>query len=369
MNNPSRRQFLTVPIAGLGAPLPWDRYDDVVVIDALGGIGDPDDRSGNLPEAFTEPLLATLRGSGVSAVNLTVGTVGDGDALFERTTQSIARFARLIDDAPTVLTRVRTTADIRAAKVANKVGVIFGFQDAAMLKGDVSRLEIFDDLGVRIIQLTYNRANELGHGSLEPENQGLTEFGREVVAEMNGRNMLVDLSHCGQQTTADGIEASVEPVSITHSGCAALSDLPRNKRDEELRALAERGGVFGVYFMPFLLEQGQPNAADVVRHIGHAINVCGEDHVGIGTDGSIAPVDLSPEYRQQVRDEIARRRAAGISAPGETEDIVPLIPDLNEARRLNKLADLLAAAGHTDTRIEKVLGGNFMRLFADVWGS
>ncbi len=378
-STPTRREFLGRAMAGAAAgpgiwasvvrsaPPSWDRYDDVIVVDALGGIGDPNDRSGEPPQVLPEALLATMRGSGVTAVNITVGTVGSGDDLFGRTSASIARWARLVDAAPNTLLRIRAAKDIREAKKTGRVGVIFGFQDAAMLEGSVSRLGLFDDLGVRIIQLTYNRSNELGDGSVEPGNRGLTPFGHEVVAEMNTRRLLVDLSHCGQQTTADGIEASTGPVAITHSGCAALSALPRNKRDQELRALAERGGVFGVYFMPFLREQGQPDSLDVVRHIEHALHVCGEDHVGVGTDGAIAAVDLSEEYRARVRAEIARRQAAGISAPGETNDIVPLIPDLNEARRLDTLADLLSVRGHSSARIEKILGANFMRLFEDVW--
>lgn len=353
----------------MNAPIPaWDAYDDVVVIDALGGIGNPNVRSRHIPDRLSPRLLSDMAGSGVTAVNLTVGSVGAGEGLFEQTAGSIAAWDKAIRNSDGVLRRIRTTADIRAAKVDGALGVIFGFQDAAMLGGDLGRLGIFDDLGVRIIQLTYNRANELGDGSLEEANRGLTDFGRQVVAEMDERRLLVDLSHCGQQTTADGIAASTRPVSITHSGCYALSALPRNKRDEEMRALAEKGGVFGVYLMPFLRERGQPDAMDVVRHVEHALDVCGEDHVGIGTDGAVAPVDLSAEYRRRVREEIAQRRAAGISAPGEADDIVPLIPDLNEARRLDKLADLLAARGHSSARIEKILGANFLRLFDEVWG-
>lgn len=347
----------------------WSAYAEATVIDALGGIGDPNDRTGEVPERLSDSLLEVMVESGVTAVNITVGSVGGGERLFERTAASIAGWNRVLEQAPQALQRVRTVADIQAAKESGLLGVIFGFQDAAMLEGDRSRLGIFDDLGVRIIQLTYNRRNELGDGALEEPGGGLTDFGREVVAEMDDRRMLVDLSHCGHQTTADGINASTRPVAITHSGCAALSALPRNKRDAEMRALADRGGVFGVYLMPFLRERGQPEADDVVRHIEHAIDVCGEDHVGIGTDGAVAPVDLSPEYRRRVREEIARRQAAGISAPGETDDIVPLIPDLNEPRRLEKLAGLLSARGHTDDRIEKVLGGNFLRLFGEVWGA
>ncbi len=341
----------------------WEGYDRAIVIDALGGLEEAPGRAGELsPE-----VLAELRASGVTAVNVTIGPVGEGPEPFERTVRDLGRWSDRLASHPEHLVHVRTAQAIAAAKSDGRLGVIFGFQDAAMLESRLDRLDLFHDLGVRVIQLTYNRRNALGDGSLEPENRGLTTFGREAVARMNDLAVLVDLSHCGQRTTADAIRASRAPVAVTHSGCAALSALPRNKTDADLRLLADRGGVVGIYFMPFLLERGQPLADDVVRHVEHALQVCGEDHVGVGTDGAIAPVQLDDAYRARIRAEIAERRAAGISAPGETDDIVPLIPDLNHARRMERLADLLAARGHRDGRIEKILGGNFLRLMREVW--
>lgn len=351
-----------------GEELSWPGYSGAFVVDGLGFIGDPDDRSGALPDRLPSGVVDAMARSGVTAVNVTVGTVGAGTDLFERTIASLGRWGRIVDANPDVLARIRSVRDIRSAKEQDRLGVIFGFQDAAMLEGQADRVGLFADLGVRVIQLTYNDRNDLGCGAIVPEDTGLTDFGRAVVERMDAQRLLVDLSHCGHRTTAEGIAASTRPVAITHSGCAALADLPRNKRDQELRALADSGGVFGVYLMPFLRERGQPDAADVVRHIEHALDVCGEDHVGVGTDGTVAPVTLDEAYRAQVRAEIARRREAGISAPGETDDIVPLIPDLNHERRLEHLADHLSRAGHPDARIEKILGGNFLRLFEEVWG-
>jgi membrane dipeptidase len=257
--------------------------------------------------------------------------------------------------------------DIEAAKAGRRLGIIYGFQDAAMLEGQVERLTQFHNLGVRIIQLTYNTRNELGDGALEPDNRGLTEFGRAAVERMNELGILIDLSHCGARTTADAIDVSRRPVAITHAGCAALAQNSRNKTDEMLKQLANRGGLFGVNLMPFLRENGQAYAADVIRHIEHAWNVSGEEHVGIGTDGFIGAVHLTPEYRQQLKEELNRRRAAGISAPGETEDVVPLIPDLNEPRRLERLGSLLHQRGHSARRIEKLLGANFLRVAREAW--
>ena len=154
-----------------------------------------------------------------------------------------------------------------------------------MMGDDAQRVGIFAGLGVKIIQLTYNVANQLGHGSMVPENGGLTDFGHDVVAELNATNTLVDLSHSGEQTCLDAIDASTAPIAITHTGCRALTDLPRNKTDQELRLAAEGGGIVGIYFMPFLAVDGMAVADDVVRHIEHAVQVCGEEHVGVGTDG------------------------------------------------------------------------------------
>jgi membrane dipeptidase len=177
----------------------------------------------------------------------------------------------------------------------------------------------------------------------------------------------VDLSHCGQRTTDEAIGASISPVAITHAGCAAVADLPRNKNDATLRKLAERGGVIGIYLMPYLRMSGQPMAEDVIAHIEHALDICGEDHVGIGTDGTISAVKLTAAYKKAFADEIAERRKRGVSAPGETTAVYTFVPDLNTPRRFETLAALLAKRGKSERVIEKVLGGNFLRLFAQTW--
>jgi membrane dipeptidase len=105
---------------------------------------------------------------------------------------------------------------------------------------------------VRIFQLTYNRRNLVGDGCLESGNAGLSEFGRKLVSRLNERKLLVDLSHAGERTTLEAIEASKTPIAISHTGCAALVPNPRNKTDRELRKLADKGGYVGIYLMPFL---------------------------------------------------------------------------------------------------------------------
>ncbi len=339
----------------------WQGYGQALVIDALGGPG------GSADQPLSPAVTAAVRASGVTAVNLTVGALGSGPNVFEETFGYIGSWEQAFDAHPDVVMKVKTAADLDKARASGRLGIIYGFQDATPLGEDPERLDLFASFGLRILQLTYNRRNLLGDGCLEPANAGLSRLGQKVVERMNELGLLVDLSHCGHRTTTDAIAASKQPVAITHTGCAALADLPRNKTDNELRQLARKGGVAGIYFMPFLRTKGQPMAEDVVRHLEHAVNVCGEDHVGIGTDGGIAPIDLTPEYKARHREDIANRRRLGISAPGEEEDVYTFVPDLNTPRRLDTLAGLLLRKGHSETRVAKILGGNFARLFKDVW--
>jgi len=345
-------------------PAPWARFKESLVVDACGS-------PGRTTEADPRPSLdagelADIRESGVSAMNLTVGSVGRYANAFEDTAQTIAFWDREIALQPERLMKITRGAQLDEAKRSGRLGIIYGFQDTTMYGENLDRFDVFHDFGVRIVQLTYNRRNLMGDGCLEPGNAGLSKLGGEMIAKMNERGTLVDLSHCGQRTTHEGILASKKPVAVTHSGCVAVADMPRNKRDEELRMLAEHGGVIGIYIMPYLRTQGQVMAEDVIKHIEYAINTCGEDHVGIGTDGTISEVKLTPEYKKVFANEIAERQKRGISAPGERADSYTFALDLNTPTRMQRIAAQLSQRGHADARIEKILGGNFARLFREV---
>jgi membrane dipeptidase len=179
--------------------------------------------------------------------------------------------------------------------------------------------------------------------------------------------VLVDLAHSGESTCLDAIAVSDQPVIASHTGCRAIADLPRNKSDTELRLVAEKGGFVGIYFMPFLAVARQPTASDLIAHLEHAIQVCGEDHVGIGTDGQVPKVDDMPAYLDDLKKEVEQRRASGIGAAGERADIVKFLPDLDGPEKFRKLADLLSRRGHSRTRIEKIMGLNFLRVAQRVW--
>jgi membrane dipeptidase len=374
-----RREFLSSAVAAALAASPIVRaatpkrgftqqaYSKAVVIDALGGPGgfEPD-----LPEGagISARSLADVKASGVTAVNLTVNSVGNGPGKFEQTVAGIAYSEQMIAEHPDHFMKVLTARDLATAKSTGRMGLIYGFQDTSALDGDLSRLAMFHGLGVRIVQPVYNRRNLMGDGCLEPADGGLSTLGRELIAEINKLKILLDLSHAGVRTQAEGIAASKAPMAITHTGCRALVDVPRNTHDRELKAVADRGGVVGIYFMPFLRASGQPHAEDLLRHLEHAVNVCGEDHVGLGTDGGISGIKLDDKYAEFQRKFFEERQKAGIAAPGEAADVFNLVPEYNDERRFFTLANDLSERGWPAKRVEKILGANFARLFGEVWG-
>jgi membrane dipeptidase len=375
----SRRTLLAQSVASAvalslparrAAAADWFRYREAIVIDGLGGPGGSS-YSDDPQAGLSEQEIKDTHESGVTCAHITVGAVGTTapDTAFMQAVRGIAYWEREIDRHPDVLGRVRTTGDIAKSKKAKRTGMIYGVQDGVAFETDLARLEDLHALGLRVVQPTYNRRNLLGDGCLEPANAGLSRTGVTAIERMNDLGILVDLSHCGRQTAADAIRASKRPVAFTHTGCQALADHPRNRTDAELRAVAEKGGVCGIYFMPYLSEGRQPTAADIVRHLEHMVQVAGEDHVSIGTDGNISPTVVDQKYKDAFAKNTRERREAGIGAPWETEEGYLFANELNTPRRLATLAMMLADRRHSATRIQKILGGNLVRLFGETWKS
>jgi membrane dipeptidase len=332
-------------------------YKNAIVIDSLcAPLVDMDAP----PSADT---LAAIRQSGITAINFTIS-----DPTFEGTVGNIAAVEAAVEQHPETFLLVRCHSDIARAKRENKVGLMLGFQYTAFLEEKPDRIEMFRQLGVRIMQVTYNNRSIFGDGCLEPGNAGLSKAGIAAVKKMNDLGVAIDLSHSGYRTTADGIAESAKPVLITHSGCAAVYAHPRNKPDEILKSLADRGGYFGVYLMPYVVASPTvPTRERVLDHVVHAINVSGADHVGIGSDGSIQKTILTPEQKAAFDQDIARRKKLGIGAPGE--DRYPYVPDLNGPDHMEIIATELAKRGQPASVIEKVLGANFQRIIGEIWGS
>lgn len=316
---------------------------------------------GMVPVPERDEFAKIVRESGVTAVKT---TLGGATGTFEEAVADIAAADQLIEDRPDVFLKVRTIAELKSCKAAKRMGVIYSFEAATPLGDQLDRITLFRGLGVRVMQLCYNRKSPFGVGCLEGETGGLTDLGRQAIARMNQLGVAVDLSHANTQTTAEGIAASKKPPVITHAGCRAVYMHPRNKEDRELKALADKGGVIGIYMLPFLTPSPkQPMLADYMQHMEHALNVCGEDHVGVGSDVPFQAVTDSD--LKEVKEDVAKRKAAGISAPGE--DRPPYIPDLNTSRKMELIADALLKRGYSANTTEKVLGANFVRVFGEIW--
>ncbi len=344
----------------------WAGYDDAFVLDMLA-TPTPFNVEGIYDHPLSETMVRNAAQCGITAVNATVSQISAKVPAFEDAVSNLAYWAREIAAHPDVLTKIGSLADIREAKRSGRVGIIPGFQDGTAFDDKVDRVDLFYHLGLRIVQFTYNTRNLLADGCMEPADSGLSRFGQACIERMNDLGILVDLSHVGLRSSWDALKVSKKPPAITHSGARAVADLPRNKPDDLLKAVADRGGVVGAYMIVYLREEGQPRLDDFMRHLEHLLRVCGEDHVGIGSDLSITPLDLSPEFKARWAHTVRVRRETGRGAKGEAEDVYGYIPELNSPRRLDLLAAAMARAGHPASRIEKVLGGNWMRMLGEVW--
>ncbi len=338
----------------------------MIVIDGLGALNDPY----GLPDQPRISVRASgeIRASGVTAITTTIGEVGNGPKVWDEALHSLDIMEKVISDNADVLMPVRAAADYGRAKAAGKVGVMFCTQDTSMIGSQLDRIAVLKAKGVRQIQLTYNLRNLSGDGALEPANAGLSKLGRATIARIEAEKLLLDLSHGGARTIAEAIEVATRPMIISHTGCRDLHDNPRNVFDASLRAVAAQGGVTGIYFMPFLAASGKPTGDDLIRHIEHVVNLCGEDHVSIGTDGYIFPQLIDDNARAEQRKFHAERSAAGIAAPGEGPDVFNIVSDYNSLDKFERLASDLTKRGWSARRVEKLLGGNLVRLYGDVWG-
>ena len=350
-----------------GAEFSEADFRRAIVIDGLGGLDDPWAPS---PEAtvMSAEGAAALRASGLTAVNQTVNEVGNQPDVWEKTSANIAGLDQIVTDNPALFIKAARAQDIRRAKAEGRVALVYGLQDTSLVGTSLDRLAVLKGLGVRVVQLTYNLQNLSGDGSLEPANGGLSKLGRATIARIEKEKLLLALSHGGQRTVAEALAAATRTPMISHTGCRALHDNPRNTWDPEMKACADRGGVVGIYWMPFLVANSKPTGADLIRHMEHARQVCGEDHVSIGTDGAINKTEINDKARAAQKAFYDERAAKGIAAPGEGADIFNIVAEFDDKLRFKHLADGLMRAGWSTGQVEKALGGNLLRVYGEAFG-
>jgi membrane dipeptidase len=313
---------------------------------------------------FPPAMIAEARNCGVTAMKTSLGGT---DENFEDTTAEIAFFQRIVEFYPEIFMQIRQASDFARAKREKKLGVLLSFESTDMFEGKVERIELFRDLGVRVMQLSYNKTSPWASGVMANPPTGLTDLGRKAVEAMNTNGVAIDISHASEPTSKDVLGLSKPPVIITHAGCAAIHPHPRNKPDWLLKAVADKGGVVGIFDLPYLTASPkQPTLDDYMAHMTHALSVCGEDHVGIGSDSQLGPFDLSPAGMEAFRKETERRQKTGVAAP--EEDRPMYVIGLNTPRRSEVIADALLKRGYSARVAEKVLGSNFVDALGRIWG-
>lgn len=266
-----------------GQPESPDWYRRGIIIGGLGRVSDPYATENQL--RLSDRAWGEIQASGVTAVNQTIQPAGNYPNAWAEHLEQLEWIDRVVAANPDRLRRVGSIADIITAKKSSQVGIIYGTQDTAMVGTPLDRLAEMKKRGIRIVQLTYNLRNLSGDGALEPANAGLSKLGVATIERVESERLLLDLSHGGAQTIREAIALAKRPLTISHTGCRNVHDHPRNVWDSELKAVADKGGVAGIYFMAFLAPTSRATSADLIAHIEHALNVCGEDHIGIGTDG------------------------------------------------------------------------------------
>jgi membrane dipeptidase len=295
------------------------------------------------PQSFGKADLERLRASGIGVFHPAVDT-NDADP-YAAAMSWMEGWNRLLASHPDTLVRIDGAAELERVKAEGRIGLLLGFQNSSHFRTPAD-VELFHSLGQRVSQLTYNERNRLGSGCTDPEAGGLSQFGATIVAAMNRLGMAIDISHCGERTCLDALEASTRPVLITHSNCRALVHHPRCKSDEVIRAMAATGGVIGISVLPIMVAgRGQATLAGVLDHFDHVARLVGVEHVGLGSDTDVDAIDPR-----------TRRVRPGYGVRG-----------MRHQYRVFEIAEGLLRRGYAPADVAGILGGNFQRPLTRIW--
>jgi len=314
------------------------------------------------PSSFTAADFEVFRGSGVKTLAL-----GRGGANYEEMLKFMAEWNGFIASRPDWFVRVDDVDDLKSTRRDGRVGIMITAQNADYFRTPAD-VVTFHRLGQRVAQLTYNFQNRIGAGFLEHNDGGLSVFGHEIVAAMQRVGMTVDLSHCADRTTMDGIAAAKKPVVFTHAAARALMPgYARCKSDDAIRALARNGGVMGIAFIRFMIRPAAPVTVDhVVDHIDHVIKLVGAEHVGIGSDldmaGIGAPIPKAGQTLAVANQPNFDRYNAFYADDGGVH-----VDGMAHPKRLFDLVEAMGRRRYSDDTIRLVLGGNFIRAVGASW--
>ncbi len=308
-------------------------------------------------------FLADLRAGGVSVLGRTI-LVSSADVFspfgFDESLREISHLLTFIDQHPNELLLVKNANDMAAARDSGRTGIYIYFQSPEPLDRQPWRLRMFYELGLRVLQLTYNERCLVGDGCAEASDAGLSEYGRRLIDDCNRVGIALDVSHCGDRTTLEAIDASSTPVLITHGMSRVLCDNPRCKTDEAVKRCAEAGGVIGIQALPaFISADPDPTFEQMLDHIDYYARLVGPDHVGLGLDlvtgherDDFSLLGYKPAMYQGVWKNGVQQTISGIESLAD-------VPNITRG---------LVLRGYSDSDVSMILGGNFERVLSNIWG-
>ena len=318
---------------------------------------------------FSDGHAGDLLAGGYTAANV---TVKDPIATFEDAFDSMSHWLALATRADGDWMLVEKASDIARAKAAGKVGLVMGWQETKLLGDRIERAAMFHRMGLRCCQLTYNEASQVGDGCLEPRNAGLTKFGHQVVEEFNRLGVAIDLSHVGERTSLDAARHSRKPVLLSHANAKAVHDRVRNKSDEVIKAVVATGGLVGASIHGFMNWGSDPAAPPsmegFITQVRYLVNLVGIEYVSFGTDFAAV---ANPQAADFFLEMSATRYGSGtgdyVRAFGNS--LAGRFPaELNNPRLMVKKTDALLAAGFSEDAVERIMGGNLLRVLGEIWG-
>jgi membrane dipeptidase len=309
-----------------------------------------------------------VREAGVTAVSRTSGAFfGERAWTFKSAVGELALWSYKFDVLADTFVKVLKADDVRRAKKEKKLGIISNLQNTTHFEDNLEDLDLLYDLGVRIVQLTYNTSNLVADGCVEPNDAGLSLYGYDVVERMNELGIIVDLSHCSRKTALDAAAASKDPVAFTHIACKALTKQSRTKTDEEMQAVAEKGGYLGITSVPAFVGHGKrAKLEDYLDHLDYAVKLVGAKSIGIASDwpASDFPSELLKEINKQASATLKYRWRKG-ERPVDWTDT---IEGLESYSKLSNITRGMVSRGYSDKEIRGILGENFLRIFQRVAG-
>lgn len=322
-------------------------HKDLIIVDGL------------IISNWNRKVFEDMHKGGITAANCTCGVwEGVNDSLV-----NVAKWKTWFRENNDLIVQIYKIEDILDAKKTNRVGIILGWQNTSGIENHINLIPVFKELGIGVMQITYNTQNLSGSGCYESKDRGLSDFGREVIDEMNNAGIVIDLSHVGEKTSEEVIRHSKKPVAYSHCCPRSLLNHPRNKSDEQIKYIVDKGGFVGVSTYPWFLPKGSETTVDdCLVAFEYVINLIGEDHVGIGTD-------FTQGQTKQFFDWLSLNHGHGRNLLLRDWEVAPQPIGFQSLSEYPNLTNAMMRRNWSEDRIRKIMGQNWLNFLEEVWNN